>query len=65
MEISEYFDEIKEVIDRYSATRYVIDAIVEFDIRPVGQGFLKGVIYFTDKSELHLNYCKNRFLDFR
>lgn len=53
MEIREYFDEIKEVIDQYSATRFVLDAIVEFDIRPGEQGYLKGAIYFADNSVLH------------
>ncbi len=59
MVIQKYFDETKRVIDRYSATHFVIDANLNFDVRPGDQGYLKGVIYFADHSSFHFK----EFLD--
>ncbi len=59
MTIQKYFDEIKDVIDRFSATHFVLDTTVNFDIRPGDQGYLKGLIYFSDNSTFHFK----EFLD--
>lgn len=41
MTVRKYFDEIKKIVDKYSSTRYVVDAIVNFDIRSGDQGYFK------------------------
>lgn len=59
MIIQKYFNEVKQLIERYSATPSVIDTQLNFDIRPGDQGYFKGTIYFSDKSSLHIK----EFLD--
>lgn len=48
-----YFNRIKAEIDRYAATRFVLDAKINFDSRPGDQGYLNGTIHFVDGSALH------------
>lgn len=59
MTLQIYLDEVKEVVDRYAATHFVLEANVEFDIRPGEQGYLIGSIHFSDHSVLHFR----EFLD--
>jgi hypothetical protein len=60
MSISLYFDEIKTIIDKYTATDFILGSILHFDIRPGNQGYLKGEITFVDQSSLFFR----EFLDF-
>lgn len=53
--IQAYFDGIKGVVDRYAATDFVLETNVKFEMRPGDQGFLTGVINFTDGSQLYFS----------
>lgn len=53
MGIQKYFDDIKKVIDQYSATNFVLDMNLHFDIRPGEQGYWGGVVYSKDNSTLY------------
>lgn len=59
MTIQKYFNEIRDVLDRFSATHFILDTNVNFDIRPGDQGYVKGVVSFFDHSTLHFK----EFLD--
>lgn len=52
MKIKDYFDEIKFYFDRIEATHFVLNVVVNFDIRPAEQGYLSGSIHFLDGSVL-------------
>ena len=51
--IEAYFSNIKELVDRYAATNFVLDTQINMDTRPGRQGYLAGRLIFTDGSELH------------
>ena len=53
MGIEEYFSQIKVILDRYAAATFVVSANIAFDRRPGDQGFLSGVVQFTDGSALY------------
>ncbi len=57
--IQAYFDQIKTLIDKYATTPFVLDAEVNFEIRPGEQGYLTGSITFEDGSVLYFR----EFLD--
>lgn len=57
--IQAYFNRIKTLVDTYTATSLVLDASVSFEMRPGGQGYLRGLIIFVDDSKLHFR----EFLD--
>lgn len=59
MIIQRYFESIKRTVDQYGATHFIIEAKTSFDIRPGGQGYLNGSIYFVDGSILYFK----EFLD--
>lgn len=50
MVIQMYFNHLKEVIDRYATTHFVVETGVHFDIRPGDQGYAQGTIRFVDGS---------------
>ncbi len=52
MRIKDYFDRIKVYFDLIETTHFVLNVIVNFDIRPAEQGFLSGSIHFMDGSFL-------------
>jgi hypothetical protein len=54
-----YVAEIKEAIDRYGATAFVLEARISFELRPGGQCHLEGAVTFADQSALHFR----EFLD--
>ena len=51
--IQNYFEQIKSVTDRFAAMPFVLTAQVSFEVRPGDQGYLVGVMLFTDGSRLH------------
>lgn len=53
MFLQTYFNHIKAEIDRYAATRFVLEVEINFDSRPGDQGYLNGTIQFVDGSVLH------------
>lgn len=53
MLLQTYFNRIKTEFDRYSATRFVLDAEINFDLRPGDQGYVSGTIQFVNGAELH------------
>jgi hypothetical protein len=57
--IQAYFSQIKALVDRYAATRFVLDTSIRFEIRPGEQGYLTGSITFVDGSVLQFR----EFLD--
>lgn len=57
--IQAYFTQIKMLVERYAIAPFVLDAAVNFDLRPGDQGYLTGSILFTDYSTLHFR----EFLD--
>lgn len=59
MIIQAYFNRINSLVDRYVATDAVLDANVNFDLRPAEQGYISGIITFKDGSSLHFR----EFLD--
>ena len=54
-----YFNRINSLVDRYVATDAVLDANVNFDLRPAEQRKNKKIITFKDGSSLHIR----EFLD--
>lgn len=48
--IPAYFAQIKELIDRYAGTSFVLDSAVSFETRPGDQGFVSGSFLFQDES---------------
>ena len=48
--IQAYFTQIKAALDLYTATNFVLDAIIHFETRPGNQGYLSGHIVFVDGS---------------
>lgn len=57
--IQGYFNQIKDLLDRYARAPFVVDAAVTFDVRPGEQGYLTGSLTFSDGSVLHFR----EFLD--
>jgi len=53
MVIQTYFNQIKAGIDRYAATRFLLDAKLNLDLRSGDQGYLNGSIHFVGGSVLH------------
>jgi len=53
MFLQTYFNRIKAEIDRYAATRFVLDVKINFDSRPGDQGYVSGAIHLVDGSVLH------------
>lgn len=53
MLLQTYFNRIKEEFDRYATTRFVLNAQINFDLRPGDQGYLSGVIQFVNGADLH------------
>ncbi len=53
MVIQTYFNQIKAGVDRYASTPFVLDAKLNFDLRPGEQGYLNGSIQFVDETTLH------------
>ena len=50
MIIQAYFDQTQAVVNRYAATRFVVEAKINFDQRPGEQGYLSGAMDFVDGS---------------
>jgi hypothetical protein len=53
--IQTYFAQINTIIDQYAATSFVLEAKVSFETRPGDQGYLTGIVGFTDESKLHFS----------
>lgn len=53
MTIQAYLDEVKAIVEHFAVTHFVLEAKVEFDIRAGEQGYLIGLIHFSDHSVLH------------
>lgn len=53
MLIQRYFNQIKDAVARYSATRFVIATKLDYDLRAGAQGLITGIIRFVDGSVLH------------
>lgn len=51
--IQAYFDGLKQVIDRYATAPFVLDAQVNFELRPGDQGYVVGAVLFQDESSLN------------
>lgn len=57
--IQTYFAQIEALVNKYAATRFVLDAKVSFETRPGDQGYLAGSLTFVDGSVLYFR----EFLD--
>ncbi|GAB4420035.1 MAG: hypothetical protein Fur0044_16740 [Anaerolineae bacterium] len=53
MVIQTYFAQVKTLVDEYTAASFVLEASVNFDIRPGNQGYLAGSMTFLDNSALY------------
>ena len=53
--IQTYFTQIKRIIDQYATTSFVLEAQIQFDMRPGNQGYLTGTLIFADGSKLHFS----------
>ncbi len=61
--IQAYFAQVKEIVDQYGVTNFVLEARVSFELRPAGQGYLTGVFTFADGSALHCRDSHHPWLD--
>lgn len=55
MTIQSYSNQIKMVVDQYAATTFVLETVVNFEIRSGEQGYLTGKLAFIDGSTLHFS----------
>ena len=53
MHISDYFDEVNNLIVRYSSAGLIVSSDINFDARSYEQGYIRADVTFVDRSFLH------------
>ena len=48
-----YIEHIQNTVEQFSAASFVVEASLDIDVRPGGQAYIVGKLYFIDGSVLH------------